>query len=238
MRRLLLVVALLSTVSCGGRAPTAATPAQPTTFTLSGTVSETAPTASIVIGGVTLTITDGPNAGRSTVSAGNGSFRLEGLHPGDFTLRLQATDYLERQQSIVLLGDQTIALELEPVQRRVTNRVTGAITNGSGQCAGYWDDEPFPDPCAVDYPFTVHGDGLLTAELTWTDPATTPVLELYDARNGRAWSAPISLSGSRPATANVYAGVDYILRIRKFSEGGGPAPAGTSPYTLTVTYPQ
>lgn len=244
MRQTLLVVlALVSSVSCGdgGSAspsiptPVGSTPIPPSgTLTLAGTVTETAPTASTRIAGATITVVEGPNAGRSATSDANGTFQLATLQSGTFTIRVRAADYVERSQSVTLTADQTVTIELDPVFEIVTT-TTNASLSGGDACGGYWDDDIGPDSCRVHHVVNMHHDGTLTAELTWTDPTAVPSMRVYRSSNGQPFGQ--GFGDGQKFSLNLFAHQQYVVEVRRFNEGGGSPPAGISAFSLTVTHP-
>lgn len=239
MRQALLVVGLLSMVSCGsGDRSLPATPlpspnpapSPGQTLTLSGTVSETAPTTSNRIGGVRVDVfCCGANAGRSATTDSNGVFQLGPLEPGVFTIRALAANYIEASQTITLTGHQTVAIEINPVFQMVTNTTNESISIVDG-CPGFWDD---PDGrCEANFVFNVHHDGSLTAAVTTADRDASFALELYRADGGIILSSAVPW---RPdGSALVHAHNQYRLRVRQFAVQGGPR---VTPFRLTVTRP-
>lgn len=243
MRQPLLVVAVLATVSCGGDGSKAVPAVTPTptptpTVTLSGTVTETAPTESTPIAGATVTIITGPFVGKSATTDANGHFQLM-LSPGDVNIVVRAVNHVERYEGMAVSGNRTIAFELDPVAQTITSALNGTIT-GSSACPGYWDGYSASDPCGANYVINVHYEGALAAELTWTDPDTEPVLELYLVKNGQPADSPIANGGSglqQQIIATAEAHTQYLLHVQAFSSGGGPPPARVMSHSLTVKHP-
>jgi carboxypeptidase family protein len=252
MRQVVLVIASVSALSCGDgdrgspNSPTP-TPAAPTqTWTLSGTVTETFPTASTRIAGATITAIAGLAAdGPSTTSDASGGFRLAGLAAGNYTIRGRAANYAESSQPVSLTGNQALAVRLDPVFQMVTSTSSGVFTS-DGSCPGYWDygksglaPTSASEPCTIDYLFDVHHDGTLEANLAWVDGRFGLITELYHSDAGQPSGQPIaSRSGGQVATYRVQAHAQYVLRVRGFSAGAATAPpAGTTEFTLRVTRP-
>jgi Carboxypeptidase regulatory-like domain len=241
MRQVLFVVGVMSTISCGGgdrSLPARSSPVNPTptpqqTLTVSGTVSETAPTGSTRIGGATVGVfCCGANAFRSTTTDSNGAFQLTALEPGTITVYVRAANYVDGSQTIALSGDQTIKLELDPVLEIVTTTTRESLIGGD-ECPGYWDAPT--GLCQVEYRFNVHHNGSLSADVTTTDPDTSFVLEVYRAAEGRSSGGPLPLRPDGSVAVSAHA--QYIVRVRKFGLGGGPPPPGNTPFVLTVTRP-
>lgn len=247
-----LVVAWMLSPSCGHGLPTAPTPTAPTpsaapppspsaqTMTLSGTVSETAPTESTHIAGARVMVYDSPDLGRSAITDANGAFQITGLMPGTLALSIQAAGFVEGKQAVTLTQDQVVAVQLDPVFQIVTTARSDSISGGD-TCRGYWDYATVQvtptggsHPCQVDYLLNLHHNGTFTAELTWTDRETEPFIELYRSSGGQ----PIHLPGdSTHVSGELDAHTQYIVRVSKFSNGGGAPPAGISPFTLRLTHP-
>ena len=256
MRAVLLVVALMAAVACGGdsggapspASPTAPTPAPPAqTWTLSGTVAETAPTASTRIAGATITAVAGLDAdGASVTTDANGVFQLAALAAGTYTIRTRAANYVESSQPLTLAGNQTLAIQLDPVFQMLTTTRRDVVI-GDPSCPGYWDyakaDLPrttASQPCSVDYLFDVHHDGVLQAELAWADRRFGLITELDVSETGLSAGQAMRSSANRagqPDTYNVYAHAQYIVRVRALSPSGTRPPAGRTEFTLTVTHP-
>lgn len=245
-----LVVAWMSAQSCGHGSPTAPTPsaAPPPsppaqTVTLSGTVSETAPTESTHIAGARVTVFDSPDIGRSAITDANGAFQITGLIPGTLALSVQAGGFVEGKQAVTLTENQVVAVQLDPVFQIVTTDRSDSISGDT--CPGYWDyatvqatPTSASHPCRVDYVLNVHHRGTFTAEVTWTDGDTVPSIELYRSSGGQASGAGIRLAGdSTHVSGGLDAHTQYVVRVSKFSNGGGPPAAGISPFTLRLTHP-
>jgi hypothetical protein len=253
MRHVVLVVALISVVSCGGEgsgSPGSPSPTPPTpaaqTWTLSGTVTETAPTASTLIAGATVTAVAGLDAdGPSVTSDANGVFHLAALAPGNYTIRTRAANYAESSQPLTLADNQTMTVQLDPVFQMVTATTRDVIT-GDPSCPGYWDywksDVPraaASEPCQVDFLFDVHHEGTLHADLAWADRRFGLITELYrsDRELPSGQAIQPHADGSRVVSYDVDAHTQYVVRVRGLSNGGGPPPAATTEFTLTVTHP-
>lgn len=116
------IVALAFTVvaaGCSGNSSTGPTPTPtpapvptPSTFTLSGRVTSTTP--NIVVAGATVTIADGPNAGRSVRTDAGGGYSFTGLATSGFTLNASATGYAATATSVTLTSSQTRDFQLTP----------------------------------------------------------------------------------------------------------------------------
>jgi hypothetical protein len=248
MRGPVLVVAAIAAVSCGddgGGVPVGASPTAPKqTFTLSGTVAETSPTATTRVAGAQLIAIAGLDAaGPSTTSDANGVFQFS-LAPGSYTLRAHAATYAESSQPVTLMENQTVSVQLDPIFQMVSTTRQDAFT-ANGSCPGYWDyaNSELPrtnaaGPCEVDYVFNLHHDGTLTAGVAWVGPDIALTTELYRGIAGAAVEGSrIEASDAARGSYTVYAHTQYIVRVRRFSNGVGPPPAAFTQFTLTVTHP-
>ena len=252
MRILMLVVALLGTVSCsGGERALPANPTSPSppsgTLTLSGTTSETAPTTTTAIGGAKVSVSHGPNAGRTVTSDGNGAFTLGALEAGIFAVRVEAANYVTHSQEITLTADQRVAFALDPVFQLITVSREGSIEGAAG-CPGYWDYNygraisPINaiEPCTAEYVLDVHHSGNIDAQLSWSDRDVFFWMELYRMAEGApSYKAEESKGSGSPQRldAALSGHQQYLIRVRVVDSGGGPAPSRAMPFTLTVTRP-
>lgn len=66
-----------------------------------------------------MSIVDGPNAGQRTTSEPNGRYVFADLLQSGFTLRVQATDYEERAQSVTLTANTVLDVQLPGLARLV-----------------------------------------------------------------------------------------------------------------------
>jgi hypothetical protein len=85
----------------------------PAAYTLSGTVSDER-SARMVVGGTVQTL-DGPNAGKTSSTDGNGAYSLSDLERGSFMVRATAHGYDPREQSVTLARDTTLDLKLRSI---------------------------------------------------------------------------------------------------------------------------
>jgi hypothetical protein len=81
------------------------------TFTLSGIVSEEN-TAGRAVAGGTVQVVDGPNAGKSSSTDGNGSYTLTNLAAGSFSTRASAHGYNPTERSVTVAQDTRLDLRL------------------------------------------------------------------------------------------------------------------------------
>jgi hypothetical protein len=106
------VAALLFVCACGGGSsgPAAPTPVA-TSYTLTGTVSETLPVAGVV-SDVRIDVLDGPNAGRSAMTDNGGRYTMSGLSSGMFQLRASKSGYVRMERSVSLASNMTLDLSV------------------------------------------------------------------------------------------------------------------------------
>src|SRR5438045_1810986 len=101
------VGALAAWAGCSGGNATNTTPTSPTpnTFSLSGTITSNSTRSGIQ--GATVSIVDGPNAGRSATTDGSGNYSLTALHLSGFTVSVSAAGYVSASQGVTLTSNQT-----------------------------------------------------------------------------------------------------------------------------------
>ena len=125
--RVAVIVLCLTTVACGGSAPTAPPAAPPpATFTLSGRVSDV--TSGTALAGATVTIIDGANLDRTTLSDSGGAFRLTGLTAGGFTLRVRADGYDAAFRGITFVADTAIDVPMTRARQTLAGTWTGTLS--------------------------------------------------------------------------------------------------------------
>ena len=117
------------------------------TWMMVGSGTETAPTTSKTIGGATITVMNGPEAGWSTTSDANGAFQLMlnkqsrwTPRVGQITVRIQAANYPERSVSIPLTHKGNVMVELDPVFQMVSTTLRKeTVVSSDETCPGWWD---------------------------------------------------------------------------------------------------
>lgn len=143
----LLTAAFLSValIGCGGDSspttPTTPGTPPPATFSLTGRVTESAPSAFVAVAGATLGIADGPNAGRTATTNGNGEYQFTGLQAGGFTLNVAAPGYHAASAGITLSGSITRNFTLDPSGPR-TAFAPGQHRVGTTIAAGRYFSDP------------------------------------------------------------------------------------------------
>ena len=117
--------------ACGNSTGTVPSPVSPSphTFSLRGNVSSIGATPASVTG-ATLSIVDGPDAGKSTATDGAGTYSFSGLQPSGFTVTASAANYIAQSRGVTLLSDQTLNFLLRPQPAAIVlnGRVTDATT--------------------------------------------------------------------------------------------------------------
>ena len=98
-------------LACGGHPPTApSSPPAPTTFTLSGQVTDS--TTQMGLSAASVSISDGPDAGKWAMTDASGTYRLADLQGATFTVRAHAPHYISQTKSVSLMGNQTLSFAL------------------------------------------------------------------------------------------------------------------------------
>jgi hypothetical protein len=98
------------------------TPA-PTSAPLTGTVSSTTGQR---IGGATVTVIDGPDAGRSTVANGSGEYRFDSLTISNANFRATASGFGEDRRGTFVNGTNTLNFTLAPANASLAGTVRSA----------------------------------------------------------------------------------------------------------------
>jgi hypothetical protein len=213
--RVLLALMLSVAVACS-EAPTV--PAA-TTTTITGTVTTSAPTFA-PLAGVTLTVLDGPAAGKSITTTENGGFAFS-IVKGPFTVIADKDGYDDQELTIDVAGPQTLRFTLKPQPAEIGAVLTPAM------------GAPCPDPCRRVYALPIHNNGTVSAFITW--PAVpAPHVSLW--RGDERVSVPGFCVGNHTGSycmnpVPVSGGAVYYLRV-----DGSPATAPLN-YHLTVRRP-
>ena len=198
------------------------------TYTLAGRVTESMPTASDGIAGATVTISDGVNAGESTVTDARGFYRLSKLHPSEFVMRVSAPGFVAASEPVTLAYDRTSNVQLRPEPKQLTFSLRGDIASGDGHCS----DGEAMRPCRIIL-FPVHNPGPIQATLHWTTGEDVDLdLTLFetDGRTSIARSANRA-ENVEQLRADVVGGATYELRV---TLGAG---TGAASYTLDFSQP-
>lgn len=218
VRVLPLAIALIAVVGCNKTTP--AGPSQTTTttttvpqapqtqtWTLSGTVTETAPTASTRLSGAVVRLIDGPNAGAQVVTGADGSFIFTGLTQADFNVTATLDGYQSATVGVSLTANRTITLRLNPNPETITQTFTGQISGGDPPCS----DGLFTKPCKrINLP--VHNSGTIDGQLEWTGGCNDLDLSLWSIGGSRPIASSDGVTGREHVSANVSGG-GYEFRI-------------------------
>jgi hypothetical protein len=120
---------LVIAIGCGGGNSTTTSPSSPTptanTFSLSGLVTNSAD--GTTISGATVSIADGPNAGKSTTTDGSGNYGFMGLQQAGFTVSVSASAYASQSRGVTLTSNQTLSFQLT----LTTFTLNGTVTDGT-----------------------------------------------------------------------------------------------------------
>jgi len=98
------------TAGAGTATAVAAVPPPPRTYTLTGVVSDAA--TGRAIEGATVTVLDGPDAGKSSVTTAAGNYSIPGLNTGSLTIQAKANAYDTSSVSVTLAEDTRLDLKL------------------------------------------------------------------------------------------------------------------------------
>lgn len=90
------------------------------TFTLSGVVTESAPTTSTLLAGVRVTILDGANAGKSATTGADGRYSITGVVNGGYTVTATLASYISAAVPVGIDGNTTLNIRLDPAGPRTS----------------------------------------------------------------------------------------------------------------------
>ena len=196
--------------------PTPTPTPTPTTFTISGTVAETAPTTSTLLEGVTVS-----NGSASTTTDSQGRFTLTNVAAGAYTLTASKGDYSSETKAVTVAGDTTVSFNLTPGYQQSRREQTASLSEDNPTCSGS------PKPC-VRLDFASHHEGDVEATLFWSSSDTDLSFEFrcgdtviaigdmitVQSRNGEEYL-------TRTVMAQSLAGV--ICEARAYHNSGPPA---------------
>jgi hypothetical protein len=168
----LAVVSALMLVACDSNESPAPTPvATPTptptpapsapTFTVSGTISETAPTTSTRVGSAEVQLSGGVAMG----SSADGTFTIPNVASGTYTLRVAKAAYETTTQTVTVSGANVsgIQVSLMPVFRWVDEEHYDQLGPGTSSSCPFLTDGR---PCRA-YPVRSHHSGDVRAFAAW-----------------------------------------------------------------------
>ena len=126
--------------ACGGNSTTTSPTPTPTptttatTFSLSGTVTDS--TTASGVSGATVTIADGPNAGKSATTTSSGSYTFTGLLQSGFTVNVSAGGYASQSKGVTLTSNQTLSFQLVKQVFSFVGTWAGVIPNNAANGTG------------------------------------------------------------------------------------------------------
>jgi hypothetical protein len=137
---------------------------EPIPSTVTGTVTETAPTETTPVSGARVTIMSGANRGRSVITESDGTYALPRVW-GDFDVLVSQTNYDAASVRVSLEGvDARVDLRLTP-SGRVTSEFTGKVC---GEVRDYYSWlKCAVTPLETRHGFVVHRSGIITFDLTY-----------------------------------------------------------------------
>jgi hypothetical protein len=116
------VAATSTTTTTSTTSTTSTTTSVPPTSTLAGVVSDE--TTGRPIGGGRVMVVDGPGAGRSSSTDGNGYYSIPGIAVSSFTARATATGYNLQDKGLTLARDTRLDFTLRPLVTTTTTAPT------------------------------------------------------------------------------------------------------------------
>jgi hypothetical protein len=200
-------------------------PTASTSISLTGRVTETAPTSMTGIEAAVITISEGANAGRTGVTDLYGYYTIDGLQPGAFTVNVSADDYVATSERIACSASSMSDFQLMPVAKTETHVLTGDVGPDDGTCS----DSVSARPCRI-VVIPIHNAGPVNAVLTWSGAAD---LDLTLFQTGISKPLDRSASpgpGPEQIQDTLTTGATYEFRI---TYAGG---SGRAAYTLRVTH--
>jgi len=111
------------------------------TFTLSGIVTESAPTTSTVLAGARVTIIDGANQGKTATTGADGRYSIAGVSNGGYTVTAVVSGYRDGVLPVGINGNTTLDFRLDPLAPR-TSFGPGQYRVGTDIPAGRYYSDP------------------------------------------------------------------------------------------------
>lgn len=185
---------------------------RPPSYSLSGSVTETAPHTSRALTGVRVEIVDGANQGRFALTDGSGQYQIANVLAGSFNVRAHLDTYDDVIKAVTLNTNMSLALTLNPTPRSISETFTGSVSGGdpAGNCGS---------PCRI-FAVPIHNTGTLQATLTWASADDAHLmLQLYSSDTNRVLAqSPITPSDTSTSTRETVSSAitapgNYELRV-------------------------
>ncbi len=194
-------------------------PKGPPRFQLSGIIMESGTTH--LLTGVTVTVADGPDAGRSTLSDSNGAYTLTNITAGSFTLRLTRTDFEPQTIPVSLTADATLNLTM----------TLGVNVSGF---FGTYNTTLTVAQQSCDFPFTVGPTG--TINLNGQSNGTGLTVTIVERGTTRTYAGTLRGDGSFNGTGGgLIAGIAAITPGRVNHEYRGDVSGTVAGRSITAT---
>jgi hypothetical protein len=224
MKRSIIDAAIVCASACGSSAPPTPqpTPPAPSTFTLSGTVTEAAPTANVRLAVARVEVIDTAQAGTFAITDGSGTFSIPNLS-GQLNVRVTAPGYVETTVGRNMTQNQTLTAGLMPVYKPLNEEYNGPLSGGDSTCS----DGIFTKPCKI-IQIPIHNSGILDAAIGWAGSAD---LDLTLFRGGTVIVAARGVGSIEKISTNVQSNTLHELRITYYSG------ASIATYNLKVAHP-
>lgn len=216
------IVMCLVFASCGGSEPPVSptpTPGPPTPSPISSTISLLggvyAEPGSRGIDGATLTLLDGPDAGRTTSTGADGRFRFDGVRTGQVTASVVTSEFGEDRAWVYANGSNPLEFHFAPEGRSASGTFQGTLRASDATCIspGTTHDGK---PCQRYGPFDVAAPGTFWVTLDWLPGPNELDFEIW--RNGvritgvnhQMFGTRLSLGGGNPFSGPFEVRVVYV----------------------------
>jgi len=193
--------------------------------TLTGLVTETAPTTSTAVAGARVTVADGLYAGAGAITDSRGAFSLTDVN-GVLNLRISAPNFDDLQITADTAASAPLTLQLMPSSRTITDSAQWSV--------------PYGDPRQVEQgsmTFSMHRGGRvdLSTGGDLTAGESAPLCsELRDEQNALLWSYKIYYQFPAQQTMTLDGGKRYTLKVTDCGWAGHPIMHA---YRLAATHP-
>jgi hypothetical protein len=193
------------------------------TFTVSGTIFETAPTASTRVAEAEVQLTGGVATG----SVADGTFTVPNVANGTYTLRVAKAGYETQTRSVTVSGGNVsgIQVNLLPVFRWVDREFSAELKESDPRCPG-------TEKACRSYGFASHHSGDVRAFAAWTNTsAATADFDFEFWCDGRLVEAR-GMRGNDHDEILPHINAGQSCEIHVILYSGGPMR-----YTLYLRYP-